>query len=106
MEVPFDGFETIVERISASSDLLGRYVAKYFHDVVLHARELVDVVRPGGRVHYVVGNSKFYDELVPTEAIYAAVFDAAGLADVTVRAIRKRTSKKELYEFLVSARRP
>ncbi len=104
--VPFPGFPGIVERVSASSNVLGRYIAKYFHDVVLHARALAGVVQPGGSVHYVVGNSKFYDVLVPTEAIYAAVFESVGLEQVMVRTIRKRTSKKELYEYLVSARRP
>lgn len=105
-DVPFSSFHEIVERVSASSDVLSRYIAKYFHDVVLHAKALVNVVQPGGWVRYVVGNSKFYDVMVPTEAIYAAIFDSVGFEQVTVRAIRKRTSKKELFEYLVSAQHP
>lgn len=106
VEVPFEGFDRIVEQIADHSAVLSRYVAKYFHDVVLHAREVVGVLEPAGAVHYVVGNSKFYDVLVPAEKIYAAVFESVGFEDISVRVIRKRTSKKELYEFLVSARHP
>jgi hypothetical protein len=64
------------------------------------------VVKPGGSVHYIVGNSTFYGVLLPVERIYAELFAAAGFGDVDVRVIRKRTSKKELYEYLVSARKP
>jgi hypothetical protein len=57
-------------------------------------------------VHYIVGNSKFYQVLLPTERIFAALFEAAGFEAVHVETIRKRTSKRELFEFLVSARKP
>ena len=57
-------------------------------------------------MHYIVGNSKFYDVLLPVEHIYAALFAAAGFIDVDTRVIRKRTSKKELHEYVVSARKP
>lgn len=104
--VPFADFPGILRGIAESSDLLSRYVAKYFHDAVLHVRELFDVMEPGGAVHYIVGNSKFYDVLVPVERIYAAMFAEVGFEKVEVETIRKRSSKKELYEYLVSARRP
>jgi len=34
------------------------------------------------------------------------MFESVGFEAVNVEATRKRTSKKELYEFVVSARRP
>jgi hypothetical protein len=105
VRIPFDGFERIASRISRSSRILGRYVTKYFHDMTGHCESLFDVVAPGGTVHYIVGNSKFYDVMLPVEQIYAAMFQAAGFANATVRTIRKRTSKKELFEFVVSAYR-
>jgi len=40
------------------------------------------------------------------DEIFAALFRAAGFSDPTIRTIRKRTSKKELFEFVVSARKP
>jgi hypothetical protein len=104
--VRYPQFDGILERIAARSDLLSRYVHKYFHDMSDHIAELVGVLDPDATVHYIVGNSKFYDVLVPVERIYAALFERHGLADVRVEAIRKRSSKRELFEYLVSARMP
>ena len=56
--------------------------------------------------HYIVGNSKFYDMLLPVEAIFARLFQAAGFVDTEMYVIRKRSSKKELFEFVVSAKKP
>lgn len=104
--IPWKSFDVHIKRIKERSDLLGRYVHKYFEDAVLHVKSLVRVLAYGARVHYVVGNSKFYDVLLPTEEIYAAIFEAVGLANVVVERIRKRTSKKELFEFIVHATNP
>lgn len=110
IDVPYPGFEKIVAAVGRSAGrhakLLSRYIAKYFHDTVLHARELFEVVAPGGSAHYIVGNSKFYDVLVPTEALYVAILQEVGFAAVSARTLRKRTSKKELFEYVVTARRP
>jgi hypothetical protein len=105
-EVPFSGFGSILSKISKSSGLLSRYVHKYFCDMVVHIRELFEVVKPGGTVHYIVGNSKFYDVLLPVEAIYASLFEHAGFTDAQFKVVRKRTSKKELFEYDVTARKP
>jgi hypothetical protein len=105
-EVPFDGFDTILAAIAERSPVLSKYVHKYFCDMVAHVAQLFAVIRPGGSVHYIVGNSKFYDVMLPVEQIYAALFASAGFIDVETRVIRKRTSKKELYEYVVSARKP
>jgi hypothetical protein len=102
--VPYHGFDAILERIAERSDVLSRYVHKYFHDMDGHVAALADVLAPGATVHYIVGNSKFYDVLVPVERIYAGLFARHGLTDVRVETIRKRSSKRELFEFLVSAR--
>jgi hypothetical protein len=106
LPIPFDGFERILARISDRSPILSRYVHKYFHDMVHHCRSLHTVVKPGGTVHYIVGNSKFYDVMLPVERIFAGLFESAGFVNPEIRTIRKRTSKKELFEFVVSARKP
>jgi DNA modification methylase len=103
--IPYRGFDAIVEAVAQRSQVLARYVAKYFHDMTRHCRSLFAVVKAGGTIHYIVGNSKFYDVMLPVERIFAAVFEAVGFSDVRVDTIRKRTSKKELYEFVVSARK-
>jgi len=63
-------------------------------------------MKSDGQVNYIVGNSKFYDVLLPVEQIFAAMFREAGFNEVAVRTLRKRTSKKELYEYLVSGVKP
>jgi hypothetical protein len=44
--------------------------------------------------------------MLHVETIFAHLFAHAGFRDTSVKAIRKRTSKKELFEFVVSARKP
>ncbi|MEB3179489.1 MAG: DNA methyltransferase [Nostocaceae cyanobacterium] len=103
--IPFDGFSSILDNISHKSELLSRYVHKYFSDMLQHSQEIFSVVKPGGVIHYVVGNSKFYDVLLPVESIFASLFESVGFVNVSVRTIRKRTSKKELFEFVVSGQK-
>jgi len=104
--IPWGEFEARITVIKKRSELLGRYVHKYFEDVAVHVASLVKVLARGARVYYVVGNSKFYDVVVPTEEIYAAIFEAAGMRGVEVEAIRKRTAKRELFEYIVHAWKP
>jgi len=105
-EIPFPHFDHIIRDIGQGHALLGRYVHKYFEDIKGHIVGLLQVLAPGARCHYIVGNSKFYDTMLPVEGIYAAMFEDAGFVDVSVETIRKRTSKKELYEFVVHAFAP
>ena len=104
--MPYAGFDEILMQIAETSPLLSRYVHKYFYDMVDHIREVFKVVKPSGNIYYIVGNSKFYDVMLPVEAIYASMFENAGFTNVITQRIRKRTSKKELFEFVVSARKP
>lgn len=104
--IPFPHFDRIVHEIGQGHALLGRYVHKYFEDIKGHMVGLGQVLAPGARCHYIVGNSKFYDTMLPVERIFASLFADAGFVDVSVETIRKRTSKKELYEFVVRAHMP
>jgi hypothetical protein len=106
LEIPYRGFKSLLGQIAERSPLLARYVHKYFHDMVLHCRSLFEVMRPGATAHYIVGNSRFYDTVLPVERIFARLFESCGLEQPTVRTIRKRSSKKELFEFVVSGRKP
>ncbi len=103
VQVEHSGFEAMIEKIAQSSPVLARYVHKYFADIVLHLQSLKPVLAPGARLFYIVGNSKFYDTLVPVEQIYASLFKQVGFSDMRIEAIRKRNSKKELIEFCVEA---
>lgn len=106
VSIDYDGFSTIVSSIRKESDLLSSYVHKYFVDAALHINSLYDSLAPDARIFYIVGNSKFYNTLVPTEKVYANLMRHAGFEDVSIEVVRKRNSKKELYEFCVSATKP
>lgn len=104
--IPFKGFDKILGGIGLKSALLSKYVHKYFVDTTAHLESLYRVVAPGGGVSYIVGNSKFYDVMLPVEKIYAGILSSVGFKDVGIQTIRKRTSKKELFEFLVVGKKP
>ena len=104
--IPHPGFNELIALISERSEALGRYVHKYFCDMLLHIRSLVPRLANGASLHYVVGNTKFYDWVVPVQDVLADIFRAEGLADVQARVLRKRNSKKELFEFVVTAHKP
>ena len=103
-KIPYRNFDRIVHDIGAGHPLLGRYVHRYFEDIKSHIVGLRKVLAEGARCHYIVGNSKFYDTILPVEEIYAALFEDAGFVGVSIETIRKRTSKKELFEFVVHAK--
>lgn len=83
--------------------LLATYVRKYFDDMFLHIESLAGVLKPGARVHYIIGNSSFYGTLVKVEELYCDIMKRAGFSDIKITPVRKRNSKKELIEFDVSA---
>ncbi len=99
--------ENILRRIAHQDNpngiLLANYVAKYFDDMWQHLKEIRNVLADTARVHYIVGNSTFYGVLLPVEEFYADMMRDLDFVNVSVRAIRKRNSKKELVEFDVSA---
>ena len=102
-------FSGILARIAsvenANGLLLARYVEKYFADMWLHLKSVVPLLATGGEVHYIVGNSTFYNVLLPVEQIYRDMLLELGLTDVSVRVLRKRNSKKELFEYEVRGRK-
>jgi hypothetical protein len=104
--IGFPGFYKLIEQIKERSFLLANYVLKYFTDIQLHLQNLPRVLASGATVFYVVGNSKFYDTLIPTEQLYAWLLAESGFKDIRVETLRKRNSKKELFEFIVSAEKP
>lgn len=96
----------LVQEIAQSSNVLARYVEKYFTDMSKHFANLYNLVASGGQLFYIIGNSKFYDTLVSTEQLYADLMKSYGFEDIHIKPIRKRNSKKELFEYLVTARKP
>lgn len=89
-----------------NAQLLATYVHKYFHDMHLHLSSLPNVLKPGARLHYVVGNSTFFGNLVDTPAILGASMRMLGYKAVASTIIRKRNSNKALFEYDVTAQWP
>lgn len=104
-DIEHTGFDYLIDDIASTkrphSRLLATYVHRYFVDMLDHFTGLAGVLAPGARVVYIVGNSKFYDTLVPVEQIYASLMRQCGLVNISIEVLRKRNSKKELREFAV-----
>ena len=103
LDAPLD---SIAHHDNKSGKILANYVAKYFDDVWEHFNSLVPKLDVGAELHYIVGNSTFYGVLLSVERLYAAMLENLGFENIECRAIRKRNSKKDLFEFDVSARWP
>lgn len=103
IEIGHMGFDALVNEIGKTSPVLANYVHKYFVDMVAHLTSLSHVLAHGAQVFYVVGNSKFYDTVVPVEKIFVSLLTQCGFSNAASHLLRKRNSKKELYEFVVSA---
>jgi DNA methylase len=97
--------EPLVRKIEERSRVLARYVERYFCDMDQHVQGVAQVLASGAEAHYVVGNSKFFDVVVPAEKLFADLFAGHGFVEVRTRVLRRRTSKKELFEYLVSVKR-
>lgn len=101
------GFYDLIDAIATTkarhSQTLANYVHRYFVDAAAHLTGLRNVLAPSAKIVYVVGNSKFYDVLVPVEQIYASLMKQCGFSTPEIEILRKRNSKKELYEYAVIA---
>ncbi|WP_205730902.1 DNA adenine methylase [Bordetella hinzii] len=96
-----------VSRIAATdtknASLLATYVLKYFYDMHLHLSSLPNALEPGAELHYIVGNSTFFGNMVDTPAILAASMQMLGYDEIDSKIIRKRNSNKALFEYDVTA---
>ena len=95
--------EKILSSGDKNSELMAIYVHKYFYDMHLHFRSLKKVLCKKAKLDYIVGNSTFYGIHVPSELIYEESLRRIGYNNITSRIVRKRNSKKELFEYCVSA---
>ncbi len=83
--------------------LMANYVFKYFHDMHLHLQSLRNNLYKGAVLSYIVGNSSFYGVHVKTDELLIESLKLLGFNNIGSRIIRKRNSKKELYEYCVYA---
>jgi hypothetical protein len=90
-----------IGNINGSGPLMAHYVTKYFNDIYTHASEIAKLCRKPARLAYVIGNSKFYDHHLPSDEILARIFTHFGFSLERIDRMRKRQSKKGLYEAVV-----
>lgn len=91
----------IPESIGQHSHLMQNYVIKYFNDVEEHIESLDQFLRRGARLAYVIGNSKFYGIILPSDEILANLFEACEFRIVSIERMRRRNSKSGLYEAII-----
>ncbi len=93
----------ILETEEKNALLMANYVWKYFHDMHLHLQNLRTSLQTGAVLTYIVGNSSFYGVQVHTEKLLEDSLKSLGFTNVGNRVVRKRNSKKELFEYCVYA---
>ena len=69
----------------------------------LHFKNLKKNLNEGCKLFYIIGNSSFYGIMVDTENIIIQILNDLGYKNVNSRIIRKRNSKKDLFEYLITA---
>ncbi|RLC89761.1 MAG: DNA methyltransferase, partial [Chloroflexi bacterium] len=87
--------------IGQDSRLMQNYVTKYFNDIEEHIESLNRFLRPGTRLAYIIGNSKFYGITLPSDEVLADIFEAHGVRIISIERMRRRNSKSGLYEAIV-----
>lgn len=105
-ELPYE-LKNVVSKILKTEEknslLMANYVLKYFHDMQLHFQSLRSSLRTGAVLSYIVGNSSFYGVQVHTENLLEFSLKALGFTNIGSKVVRKRNSKKELFEYCVYA---
>jgi hypothetical protein len=91
--------------IHLNGDLMANYVIKYFNDIYDHAGQVAEVCKSRARLAYVIGNSKFYENPLPSDEILASIFGHFGFELESIQRMRKRQSKAGLYEAVIFMRR-
>jgi hypothetical protein len=91
----------IPEQIGQRSHLMRNYVVKYFNDIEQHIESLKPFLQRGAQLAYVIGNSKFYNVVLPSDEILADTFETHGFQIVSIERMRRRNSKSGLYEAVV-----
>ncbi len=110
--------EDIKEHIAHNIRRRGNYrrhdmpsiVHKYFDDMYRVMRNTVEILRPGGRIVMVVGDSLIADVYVPTDLILARIGEDLGLKIERLEKARERRSGQvrsyRLRETIVTLRKP
>ena len=94
-----------IHGIHSDGKLMAYYVTKYFNDLFDHAEQVATVSKRHCQLAYVIGNSKFYGNPLPSDEMLASIFAHFGFDLVRIDRMRRRQSKTGLYEAAVFMRR-
>ena len=70
----------------------------------LHFSNLRNRLNNNATLNYILGNSSFYGNYVETDLIIEEMLNALGFSEVKSVIIRKRNSKKNLFEYNITAK--
>ena len=90
-----------LENVESGHELMACYVKKYANDLFDHAGQVAEVCAGRCRLAYVIGNSTFHGNPLPSDEILAAIFGHMGFRLDGISKMRKRQSKSGLYEAVV-----
>lgn len=82
---------------------MATYVHKFFDDMYIHFSNLRHHLLPNATINYILGNSSFYGHFVDTDVIIMEILKELDYTNISSRIIRKRNSKSNLYEYIISA---
>ena len=82
---------------------MSKYVNKYFDNIYSHLFNLSKLLKPNAKINYIVGNSSFYGHFVETQDIIAKSLKQIGYEKISINAIRRRNTKRDLLEYNVKA---
>jgi hypothetical protein len=94
-----------LQSVNPRSELMASYVVKYFNDIDAHAEKIAGLCSKRARLAYVIGNSKFFGQVLPSDELLAEVFRDHGFHLDRIERMRRRQSKTGLYEAVVFMRR-
>lgn len=87
-----------------NSDLMSLYVHKFFDDFYEHLKNLRSILNENAKINYIIGNSSFYGIFVESDTIMMEILRDLRFTDIKSTIIRKRNSKKGLFEFNITAK--
>ena len=93
----------ILDTKEKNSLLMANYVWKYFHDMHLHFQNIRAHIEKGAVLNYIIGNSSFYGVQVHAEKLIEDSLKSLGFTNIGNMIVRKRNSKKELFEYCIYA---
>ena len=101
-----DTCKAIEESDSKNGKTMATYVHKFFDDMYIHFSNLRNHLLPNATINYIVGNSSFYGHFVDTDIIIMEILKDLNYTNISSKIIRKRNSKSNLYEYIISASYP